>query len=118
MARLAGFWFPDEVVVYIGLAGERATRPRNGELSERVREYYATRLGANGPHAGGWPLKTLDCLDDLHVHYAYCDNVRRAEGDCIGKFVRQVIDAMAELDQVDEFACALLDFFARPVSQM
>src|SRR4051794_33830806 len=32
MERLAAFWFPDEVVVYIGLAGPRAKRPRDGEL--------------------------------------------------------------------------------------
>src|SRR5262249_30557390 len=57
--RLAGFWFPDEVVVYIGLAGPRKNSPVQGEVAKRVREYYTTPLGANGPHAGGWPLKTL-----------------------------------------------------------
>lgn len=47
VSRLAGFWFPDEVAVYIGMVGARKTRPRNGELTERVSEYYTTPLGAN-----------------------------------------------------------------------
>jgi hypothetical protein len=93
VSRLAGFWFPDEVAVYIGMAGARKTRPRNGELTERVSEYYTTPLGANGPHAGGWPLKTLTCLDELYVHYAYCENVSDAEGDCLGWFAKHVSDA-------------------------
>lgn len=53
-------------------------------------EYYVTPLGANGPHAGGWPLKTLSCLPDLYVHYAYCDRVKRAEEGCIGHFAERV----------------------------
>ncbi len=48
---------------------------------------YATRLGARSPHAGGWPLKTLAVLDELHVHYAYCDRVRDVE--------RAMLDAFA-----------------------
>ena len=84
--RLAAFWFSDEVVLYIGLAGPRKRRPAQGEVATRVGEYYDTPLGANGPHAGGWPLKTLSCLADLYVHYAYCEEVKRAEDDCIGHF--------------------------------
>jgi hypothetical protein len=89
-ARLGTFWFRDEVVLYIGLAGQRRTRPVGGELSKRVREYYETRLGARGPHAGGWPLKTLSCLDELYVHYAYCGDVDRTEAACIARFAEQV----------------------------
>jgi hypothetical protein len=89
-ARLAEFWFPDEVILYIGLAGPRKQRGREGEVSKRVGEYYKTRLGARSPHAGGWPLKTLFCLGDLHVHYAYCDDVNAAENACIGRFAEQV----------------------------
>ena len=95
--RLASFWFPDEVVVYVGLAGPRKTRPRDGEVSKRVSEYYETPLGANGPHAGGWPLKTLSCLDELFVHYAYCENVKDAEDDCIGRFADAVSGSTREL---------------------
>jgi hypothetical protein len=89
--RLAGFWFPDEVVVYIGLAGARKNRPVQGEVAKRVGEYYSTPLGANGPHAGGWPLKTLVGLHEVYyVHYAYCDRVNQAEKDCIGQFAKHV----------------------------
>jgi hypothetical protein len=98
--RLAAFWFPDEVVVYIGLAGARKNRPGQGELAKRVCEYYNTPLGANGPHAGGWPLKTLACLDDLYVHYAYCDRVGEAEHDCIEHFANHTSER-ARLDLRD-----------------
>lgn len=89
-ARLGAFWFPDEVVLYIGLAGPRKRRPVAGELAKRVTEYYGTPLGANGPHAGGWPLKTLSCLKALYVHYAYCGDVNRAEDACIARFAEHV----------------------------
>ena len=90
LRRLAGFWFPDEVVLYIGLAGHRKNRPVQGEVAKRVGEYYNTPLGANGPHAGGWPLKTLGCLHDVYVHYTYCDRVNKAENDCIEQFAKHV----------------------------
>jgi hypothetical protein len=90
VGRLSGFWFPDEVVVYIGLAGPRKRRSAAGEVAKRVGEYYNTPLGANGPHAGGWPLKTLTCLRDLYVHYAYCDSVEHGENACIGHFAQNV----------------------------
>jgi hypothetical protein len=89
-ARLTAFWLPDEVVLYIGLAGPRKSRPRHGELSKRVEEYYRTSLGARSPHAGGWPLKTLSCLGELFVHYGYCEQVNEAEGRCIGHFADHV----------------------------
>jgi hypothetical protein len=88
--RLAGFWFPDEVVVYIGLAGPRRTPSASGEVARRVGEYYKTRLGARSPHAGGWPLKVLSCLDDLYVHYGYCGDVVAAEQLAIGHFAEHV----------------------------
>jgi hypothetical protein len=89
-ARLAGFWFPDEVVVYIGLAGPRRTPPAGGEVAHRVGEYYKTRLGARSPHAGGWPLKVLSCLDDLHVHYGYRGDVVAAERLATGCFAELI----------------------------
>ena len=94
--RLAAFWFSDEVVLYIGRAGPRKSRPAQGEVSKRVCEYYDTPLGANRPHAGGWPLKVLSCLSDLHVHYAYCDDVIKSEGECIGHFAADVSEAARE----------------------
>jgi hypothetical protein len=78
------------VVVYIGLAGRRKNRPVQGEVAKWVGEYFDTQLGASGPHVGGWPLKTLACLHDLYVHYAYCDRVNKAENECIGHFAKHV----------------------------
>ncbi len=88
--RLGEFWFPDEVVVYIGLAGPRTRRPVGGEVARRVIEYYDTPLGASGPHAGGWPLKTLARPPDLYVHYAYCERVNEVEDACIAHFAKHV----------------------------
>jgi hypothetical protein len=111
-ARLVGFWLPDEVVVYIGLAGPRASRPRQGEVARRVEEYYKTPLGARTPHAGGWPLKTLVSLSDLYVHYAYCRDVEIAEGACIRHFADHVSDATRKrlYDPVQVMPFANLEF--------
>jgi hypothetical protein len=100
------------VVVYIGLAGPRKNRPAQGELANRVCEYRDTPLGANGPHAGGWPLKTLACLDDLYVHYAYCDRVSKAEHNCIERFANHAsVRARAGLrDAVRVMPFANLEF--------
>jgi hypothetical protein len=56
--RLSAFWLPDEVVLYIGLAGPRKNRPREGEVSMRVKEYYATQLGERALHSGGRPMSS------------------------------------------------------------
>jgi hypothetical protein len=96
-ARLAGFWCPDEVVLYIGCAGPRPRTPiKVSELSDRVAEYYTTPLGANSPHAGGWPLKTLANLDELHVHYAYYGKHKTAEKRMLDHFAEQLSDSTRE----------------------
>ena len=92
-ARLAEFWFPDEVILYIGLAGQRKATPSGGQLANRVGEYFKTRLGARSPHAGGWPLKTLSCLTDLHVHYGYCGGVAKVEQRALRSFASGVSKA-------------------------
>ncbi len=76
--RVAGFWMPDEVVLYIGLAGT--------SLRGRVGQYYRTPLGMRRPHAGGWFLKLLSCLDDLTVHYSKTDDPDDAESRMIAAF--------------------------------
>lgn len=84
-ARLAALWCPDETVLYVGSAGPR-TSVRVSSLADRVGEYYVTPLGARSPHAGGWPLKTLGVLHELHVHYGYCGNVKRAKTAMLDTF--------------------------------
>lgn len=71
IGRLGRLWVPGEPVVYVGLAGT--------SVAMRVSQYYSTRIGARGPHAGGWPLKMLRDLDQLWVHSAPCVDPGAAE---------------------------------------
>jgi hypothetical protein len=87
-ARLSAFWFPDEVALYVGLAG---TSVRN-----RVGAYYRSPLGARRPHSGGWFLKTLQNLDALHVHHAPCEDPVRAEHLMLTAFSAGVSPTSAE----------------------
>ena len=78
--RLEQFWLPDEVVLYIG----RTSR----SLRTRLKEYYNTSLGASAPHRGGYFLKTLDCLNSLHVHTVECDGTVALEHMLMLNFTR------------------------------
>jgi hypothetical protein len=98
-ARLAEFWFPDEPVLYIGRAGT-STRPR--ALGKRIGEYYTTPLGAKGPHAGGWFLKSILSLNELFVHYATAADPEDAESRMTRAFCRGVSrDALAVVRNPD-----------------
>lgn len=87
--RVSGFWLPDEVIVYIGLAGT--------SISKRVGQYYRTPLGSRKPHAGGWFLKLLSNIDLLHVHFARCDDADAAESAMLGSFVSGVSEGTREI---------------------
>lgn len=76
--RLRALWVPGEPVVYIGLA--------TGPVSDRVGQYYTTKIGARAPHAGGWPLKMLANVDQLWVHYAAADDQADAEQRLLSAF--------------------------------
>ncbi len=80
--RIASYWLPDETVLYIGLAGQ--------PLRTRVRQYYNTPLGAIKPHKGGWWLKTLSVLSDLHVHFARTSDFKNAEETMLRSFASNV----------------------------
>lgn len=84
--RLSQIWIPDQSVLYIG----RAT-----SLTSRVNQYYSTPLGARSPHAGGWPLKTLEPLKDLWVHWASTPDFRAIEGRLLNAFVAAVPSSVA-----------------------
>lgn len=83
-ARIGSYWLPDETVLYIGLAGQ--------PLRTRVRQYYQTPLGAARPHRGGWWLKTLTVLTDLHVHFAPTADFKDAEEDMLRAFASNISD--------------------------
>lgn len=80
--RIASFWLPDEPVVYVGLAGT--------SLRSRVGAYYSTRLGARGPHAGGWFVKVVAGIVPLHVHWAVADDPAGAESLMLAAFCQGV----------------------------
>lgn len=80
--RIGSYWLPDECVLYIGLAGQ--------PLRTRVRQYYTTRIGAAKPHKGGWWLKTLSVLSELHVYYATTDDFKGAEEQMLRAFAAGV----------------------------
>jgi hypothetical protein len=82
--RFGSYWLADEVVLYIGLAGQ--------PLRNRVRQYYKTALGAAKPHKGGWWLKTLSVLTDLHVHFATVADFKDAEENMLRTFAANVSD--------------------------
>jgi hypothetical protein len=98
--RLRSFWLADEVILYIGLAGQ--------PLRTRVRQYYRTPLGARKPHAGGWWLKTLSVVDELWVHYAPTPDFRMAEKLMLSAFADAVSpgsrDALYDSARVMPFA--------------
>jgi len=83
MERIRRFWIPDEIILYIGKATS---------LSERLTDYYRTPLGACSPHSGGYFLKLLSNLDQLWVHYARCDDPKRAEDRMLCRFCANVSD--------------------------
>ena len=81
-SRVASFWLPNEVVLYIGLAGT--------SLETRVGQYFKTPLGAKRPHAGGHLIKALANLDELLVHFAPAADPAAAEHAMIAAFVGAV----------------------------
>lgn len=83
-ARIGAYWLADECVLYIGLAGQ--------PLRTRVRQYYTTPVGAAKPHKGGWWLKALAVLRDLHVHYAATSGFRHAEEEMLRTFASSASD--------------------------
>ena len=81
---LNSFWLPDEDIVYIG----KATR-----LRSRLSQLFRHRLGDRRPHAGGHWVKTLACLQKLHVYFSECESVEQAaakETSALDAFVVRV----------------------------
>jgi hypothetical protein len=86
-ARLCQMWLRSEAVLYIGLAGT--------SVRHRVVQYYRTPLGARSPHAGGWPIKMLSRLSELHVHFAASSDPDLSEKQMIAAFRSGVSAAIA-----------------------
>lgn len=103
MGRTRRFWIPDEVILYIG----KATT-----LSDRLGDYYRTKIGASRPHAGGHWLKLLSTLGQLWVHYAKCDDPEHTEGEMLRRFCNNVSDSSKStlLDPAHPFPFANLEW--------
>jgi transcription elongation factor GreA len=81
-ARLAGFWLPDESVVFVG----RST----SSVGRRVESFYRTPLGDRRPYAGGHWLKTLRVLERLRIWWAETDAAEEYEDALLTAFAEQV----------------------------
>ncbi|MBS0197696.1 MAG: hypothetical protein JSR77_13155 [Planctomycetes bacterium] len=89
--HLRTFWHPEETIVYIGKATS---------LSSRVPQFFGHTLGNSSPHKGGHWLKALVNLQDLHIHWACCDNESQArayEDAALTAFRNQVLAYRTDL---------------------
>jgi hypothetical protein len=81
--QLKGFWLPDESILYIGKA-EKQT------LSERICQFYNHKVGKKSPHKGGYWLKLLSNLDELHVHLYATKDSHKVEEELLKFFIANV----------------------------
>lgn len=82
--RIANFWIPDEIILYIGQTGS--------ELSKRLNQYYTHKLGNRSPHKGGHWLKTLSNLKDLCIYWVENIDPKPLEQQMLNYFQDQVSD--------------------------
>ena len=85
--RLASFWLPDQVVLYVGSTAE--------VIGRRVDELVRTPLGDAAPHAGGGWLKTLRGLDQARVWWAESDAPEEYADAILAAFAQAVDPASA-----------------------
>jgi hypothetical protein len=107
MDRIRRFWIPDEVILYIGLAGT--------SLSTRLGQYYTTPLGDRSPHAGGYFIKLLSNFNQLWVHHARYPDPELAEDRMLRRFCEHVSQdsRRALLDPAHPFPFANLEWCTR-----
>lgn len=86
-ARIGSFWIPATPILYIGLAGT--------SVQNRVKQYYSTAIGKRSPHAGGWWLKTMADLHELHVHFAPAADPDAAEAKLLSTFKASVPESVS-----------------------
>lgn len=99
-ARLASFWLPDQVVLYVG-----ATEV---SIGGRVAAMERTVLGDRRPHSGGHWLKTLTVMPTARVWWARTDAVEEYEDALLASFAGGVSEveraALPDRDVVLPFA--------------
>ncbi len=89
-ARLAAFWLPSQVVVYVGAA--------TTSVGGRITAQQGTELGDRRPHAGGHWLHTFRSTVPMRVWWAETDAPEEYEDALLGAFAAGVpADELAEL---------------------
>jgi len=85
--RLSGFWYRDEIILYIG-----QTSRGQQNLRRRLRQFYNHQLGNGRPHSGGLWIKTLSNINHLNVHWAIVENgdPYKSEQEMLGYFLERV----------------------------
>ena len=81
-ARIASFWLPDQVVLYVGTA--------TASLGRRIAALEATPLGDRRPHPGGHWLRTLDLPAGTRVWWASTEAVEEYEDALFSTFAEGV----------------------------
>ncbi len=84
--RLASFWLPDQVVLYVGAT--------TGPLGRRIDELVRTPLGDPAPHPDGRWLKTLRGLDQARVWWAETDAPEEYQDALLAAFSQAVDPAV------------------------
>jgi transcription elongation factor GreA len=82
-ARLASFWLPDQVVLFIGAT--------ESSLGRRIAALEATPLGDRRPHAGGHWLRTLDLPAGTRIWWAATDAVEEYEDGLLTAFAEGAV---------------------------
>jgi transcription elongation factor GreA len=83
-ARLARYWLPDQVVLYIGSSP--------GSVGGRVRALEQTAAGDRRPYAGGQWLQVLRGLETIRVWWASTDAAEEYEDALLDAFVDAATD--------------------------
>jgi transcription elongation factor GreA len=99
-ARLAAFWLPSQVVLYVGATPT--------SIANRVRALRETPLGERRPHPGGHWLQTLTGLERSRIWWSATDAIEEYEDALLAAFgdgVQAVErDALPDRDVVLPFA--------------
>ena len=82
-ARLASFWLPSEVILYIGAT--------EASIGARVAAMQRTLLGDRRPHSGGHWLHVLTALPTTRVWWAETDAVEEYEDALLSGFAANVM---------------------------
>ena len=84
-ARLAGFWLPSQVVLYVGST--------SASIGGRVGAVRETVLGDRRPHPAGHWLQTLGASTAMRVWWATTDAPEEYEDALLGAFAENVPEA-------------------------